>query len=234
MSTPIRTSLRRLAWLVLVVSSVLLLGSVAVVLVASGTTLVATPTAGTSRLGYPNTSNGRWNVPGPGMGGGMVGGMMGRRVWLAGDGVAVQGIAQARARATLAGSGRGLRPGEVMQFNENFYVELKDAAGRPATEVLVNPTDGSVSTEQGPAMMWNSGSWEAAVSSDRARAVADDWLRVNLPGQATVADVKGFPGYYTIDTESGGTIVGMLSVNALTGAVWYHTWHGNFVTEEDA
>ena len=230
MSTPRRTSSRRLAWLVLVAASVLLLGSLAVVLVASGTTLVATPTAGTSGPGYPHTSNGRRGMPGPGMGGGM----MGRQVWLAGDGSPVQGIAQARARATLAGSGRGLRPGEVMQFTGNFYVELKDAAGRPATELLVNPTDGSVSTEQGPAMMWNSGSRDATVSPDQARVMADDWLRVNLPAQATVTDVKGFPGYYTIDTESGGNIVGMLSVNALTGAVWYHTWHGNFVTEEDA
>jgi hypothetical protein len=26
-----------------------------------------------------------------------------------------------------------------------------------------------------------------------------------------------------------GKIVGMMSVNALNGAVWYHTWHGTFV-----
>lgn len=233
MSAPDRASSRRLAWLVLVVASVVLLGSVAVVLAASGSTVVATPGGGTWGPGYPNTSNGRRGMPDPGMGGGG-GGMMGRQVWLGGDGLPVQGIAQARARATLAAAGRGLRPGEVMQFTENFYVELKDAAGQPATEVLVNPSDGSVSTEQGPAMMWNSGSRDATVSPDQARAVADDWLRANLPGQATVADVKGFPGYYTIDTESGGDTVGMLSVNALTGAVWYHTWHGNFVAEEDA
>jgi len=28
--------------------------------------------------------------------------------------------------------------------------------------------------------------------------------------------------------------VGMLSVNATTGAVWYHTWHGTFIAKEDA
>jgi hypothetical protein len=26
----------------------------------------------------------------------------------------------------------------------------------------------------------------------------------------------------------------MLSVNATTGAVWYHTWHGTFIAKEDA
>jgi len=36
---------------------------------------------------------------------------------------------------------------------------------------------------------------------------------------------QSFPGYYTFDY--GRTKVeGMLSVNAATGAVWPHTWHG--------
>jgi len=31
-----------------------------------------------------------------------------------------------------------------------------------------------------------------------------------------------------------GKISGMLSVNAGTGAVWYHTWHGTYIaTSED-
>ena len=38
-----------------------------------------------------------------------------------------------------------------------------------------------------------------------------------------------FPGYYTLHALRGGQVVGMLSVNAATGAVWYHTWHGRFI-----
>ena len=38
---------------------------------------------------------------------------------------------------------------------------------------------------------------------------------------------------YTIDVGAGGHPVGMLSVNASTGAVWYHTWHGSFLAERD-
>ena len=38
----------------------------------------------------------------------------------------------------------------------------------------------------------------------------------------------GFPGYYTLHTLQDGDVEGMLSVNAVTGAVWRHTWHGEF------
>ncbi len=40
-----------------------------------------------------------------------------------------------------------------------------------------------------------------------------------------------FPGYYTVDFEVNGQTAGMLSVNAYTGQVWYHTWHGQFLSE---
>jgi hypothetical protein len=50
------------------------------------------------------------------------------------------------------------------------------------------------------------------------------------PGSAlTVADPVAFPGYYTLHTLDAGKISGMLSVNAATGAVWYHTWHGAYI-----
>ena len=42
-----------------------------------------------------------------------------------------------------------------------------------------------------------------------------------------------FPGYYTLDTTRNGKTVGMLSVNARTGAVWHHGWHGRFLGEQE-
>jgi len=30
-----------------------------------------------------------------------------------------------------------------------------------------------------------------------------------------------------------GKIYGMLSVNGYTGDVWYHSWHGYFIQEQD-
>lgn len=229
---------RWLAWLVLAVASVLLVGTV-VFAVWGG----VRPYPG----GAGDTPN--WAGPGPmmganGRGGGgspsgaggapmLGGGMMSGRVWLVGDGVRVDTITQARARATRAAAPSGLTPGEVMQFTNNFYVELKDASGAATTEVLVDPATGAVSTEYGPAMMWNTGSRTAAMSAEEAVAIANRWLQANAAGQ-TAGKAEAYPGYYTIDTASGGTTAGMLSVNATTGAVWYHTWHDRFVAEEDA
>jgi hypothetical protein len=172
---------------------------------------------------------------GPGMGPG-IGAGMGRAsgmVWLAGDGAAVTTIAAARGRAQLAAAPSGLRPGEIIQFSDNFYVELKDSAGAAVTEVLVDPTSGAVRTEPGPAMMWNTGSRAAAVSADQARSIAARWLATNRPSEK-VASIDAYPGYYTVDTAIGAATAGMLSVNATTGAVWLHTWHGAFVAKEDS
>ncbi len=161
------------------------------------------------------------------------GGMMETRTWLAGNGVQVTTIPAARARADAAARQSGLHTGEVMQFSDNFYVELKDASGAPATEVLVDPATGAVFTEFGPAMMWTTGTTPYAVAADRAMSIASAWLEANAAGQ-TVGSTDLFPGHYTMDTVSGGNTVGMLSVNAVTGAVWYHTWHGTFIAKEDA
>jgi hypothetical protein len=160
-------------------------------------------------------------------------GMMGGRVWLDGNSTPVTTIAAARARAVEAGAPSQLHPGEVMQFSLNFYVELKDASGASAGEVLVDPASGAVVTEYGPAMMWTSGSNAPAIPADQATTVANQWLQANAPGE-TVGSTDLFPGHFTMDTVSGGKTVGMLSVNATTGAVWYHTWHGTFIAKEDA
>src|ERR1019366_6367012 len=132
-------------------------------------------------------------------------GMMGRSmmssmgmVWLPGDGVAVSSIPAARARATSAARAAGLHPGEGMWFDNGFYVELKDSAGQPATEVIVDPRTGTVSTEPGPAMMWNTrfammraGGDTSAVDPTTARGIATSWLAANRPG-ATIKSIDAY------------------------------------------
>ena len=71
-----------------------------------------------------------------------------------------------------------------------------------------------------------------SISAEQAQQLADRWLGENAPGRvASTADA--YPGYYTLETASRGQIDGMLSVNAITGAVWAHTWHGRFLAKED-
>jgi len=182
-----------------------------------------------------------------GYGEGSYAGMMGRSmmgsmgmVWLPGDGVAMSSMPAARARAASAAKAAGLHPGEVMWFDNGFYVELKDSAGKPATEVIVDPRTGTVSTEPGPAMMWNTrfgmmranGSSAGLVNSTRARGIAASWLTANGPG-TTIKSIDAYPGYFTLDLQRNGVVSGMMSVNSSTGAVWYHTWHGAFIAMED-
>jgi len=70
------------------------------------------------------------------------------------------------------------------------------------------------------------------MAKDRARQFPMQYLAQAFPGSA-LDDGTAFYGYFTFDIQRGGKPVGMLSVNAFTGAVWYHHWHGTFVAEKD-
>lgn len=179
---------------------------------------------------YPGRGPGPWS----GRGWSMMGGNP-RTGWLPGDGGPVDDLAEARSRAkkyaaTLA---PGLRVGEVMRFTNNYYAELEESSGAKATEVLIDPRTGAVQLEFGPAMMWNTRygmmtrtGAPARFSAKRAQQIAQRWAaRRDL----SVAEPEAFPGYYTLHTLRNGRIQGMVSVNAVTGSVWYHSWHGRYV-----
>jgi hypothetical protein len=143
--------------------------------------------------------------------------------------------------------GADARVKDVMVFGQNVYAQIVDAKGAGLGELLVDRYSGVVQPEPGPNMMWNSRfgmGWGGTgmmnpnsrqtvatvrYSQTAAQGLATTFLSGFLPG-AKVQGGQAFPGYYTFDfgrTE----IDGMLSVNALTGEVWVHTWHGPFITE---
>ena len=179
----------------------------------------------------------------------------------------VRTIEGAREQADRFGVRLGLHAGEVMEFTNGYYLELRDDRNANATELLVDPNTGAVWIEYGPAMMWNTrygmpagnrmqgrdgmmgagmgwgmmGSrfrgdptWTpyrtgiGNVSAGEAEQIAERWLERNDSG-LQAGEAEAFPGYYTLHTEREGKLVGMLSVNASTGSVWYHWWHGRFV-----
>jgi hypothetical protein len=170
---------------------------------------------------------------GPGMMGGS--GMMGG-FGLVGDGRPVDSLDQARQRAQVLADEVDLRVGEVMRFANGFYAELETAAGAPATELLIDRNTGAVSIEYGPAMMWNTDYGMHAgtapggtpISTADVGVIAQRWLDARRAG-LTAGEAEEFPGYVTLHTMRAGTIVGMMSVNVYTGAVWYHTWHGRYI-----
>jgi len=149
---------------------------------------------------------------------------------------------------------------EVMAFDNNFYALITEkSTGMGAFELLVNRYNGAVYPEPGPNMMWNTkyghmanaggmmgglmggmmgGAWNqqqgpVTVTVAQARTAAQTWLDANQPGAKLADDEMQFPGYYTMDFLKDGKTLGMLSVNGYSGQVWYHTWHGNFISEKE-
>ena len=107
---------------------------------------------------------------------------------------------------------------------------------------------GTIVPEPGPNMMWNTKysmmqgmmgsrgqtgtSGQMQVSEQEARSIAETYLSRNFPG-SHVEGITRFYGYYTIDFQKDGKIIGMLSVNGYSGQVWYHSWHGAFIQETE-
>lgn len=137
-----------------------------------------------------------------------------------------------------------LEVAEVMEFADNFYAIAREpSTGIGAIELLVDKWTGTVGPEPGPNMMWNArygmharmmggGSAINTLTPDQTQEIAQRWLDTYRPG-VTVEDVDPFYGYYTVHTQRDGQIEGMLSVHGITGQVWYHTWHGQFIQMEE-
>jgi hypothetical protein len=180
--------------------------------------------------GWGGTDSGMMN------GGGMMGdmwgsmGTMGMMGFTAATATPItESDAQQRLETFAAGCGADVHVADVMAFGSNYYAQLVDGNGTGLGEVLVDRYTGAVSPEPGPNMMWNS-RWGAGTGSDTrydqaaAQQLATTFLAGYLPG-ATVTVGLAFPGYYTFDFGRG-QVEGMLSVNAATGEIWVHTWHG--------
>jgi hypothetical protein len=71
------------------------------------------------------------------------------------------------------------------------------------------------------------------VTMASARSLAQQWLNRNEPGVKVETGGDAFPGYYTLETLRNGKITGMISINATTGAVWPHWWHGAFIAKSE-
>jgi hypothetical protein len=134
-----------------------------------------------------------------------------------------------------------------MIFDNHAYAQIIEAeTGIGALEVLIDPFTLSVTPEHGPTMMWNTkygmhgggmagffgggnASEEMRVSEEAAIESLQAYLDDNNSGLQADEHAVAFYGYYTIHTLHNGEVVGMVSVNGSTGAVFPHTWHGTLL-----
>jgi len=152
---------------------------------------------------------------------------------------------------------QGLETGEVMVFDNNAYVIVMESeTGLGAFELLVDPASQVAYPEYGPNMMWNvkygmmggggrgmmngyqpqtsaDVSAEMSVTPKQAVEYAQKYLDSNNPGMIAADDPMQFYGYYTLDFEKDGKVVGMLSINGYDGQIFLHTWHGTFIEESE-
>ena len=149
-----------------------------------------------------------------------------------------------RVESAVSSMGSDFQVAEVMEFQRNFYaVVVEKSTGRGAFELLLDPYSGTISYEPGPDMMWNQkygamggrvhSSQDNTISLDEAKNLAQKALDEQGKGATVESDGYAFYGYYTFDYQVDGKIAGMLSVNGLDGQVWFHTWHGSFISEKE-
>ena len=170
-----------------------------------------------------HSAAGGMGMMGPGM---MAGSMVSHRL----ESVPISRDEAARRAADFARRfGDGYVAGDLMGFTENYYAVIEEeSSGAAITEILVDRYTGRVTLEPGPAMMWAVRSGlspaRADYNTDAARSLADAFLSEYLPG-SRIVESHSFPGHYTFDFGRNGT-EGMLSVDASSGGIWVHTWHG--------
>jgi len=124
---------------------------------------------------------------------------------------------------------------DFMVFSSNYYAVLNDtASGQDIAEIIVDRYSGSTYPEPGPNMMWNTrfGAGRTQGGGNGydlagAQKLAEDFLTGYLPG-AQIQESHAMPGYYTFDFGRNDT-ESMLSINAFSGQVWVHTWHGPYL-----
>ncbi len=201
-----------------------------------GQGMMGGPGNGYGPMGGPGSGYGYGGMmggPGMGMGGPGMSGMMGIYPPTA------RPIAEDEAKRRFEDFAARVAPGakvkDVMAFSQNYYAQIVDEQGRGLAEVLVDRYSGVVFPEPGPNMMWRGASrylgTRPRYDLEAAKGLALEFLKGYLPG-SRIYEEQAFDGYYTFDFGRE-RIEGMLSVNAYSGEVWVHTWHGVFLGERE-
>ena len=131
------------------------------------------------------------------------------------------GMMTGRARTGMMGGGMMGTTGSGMMNGSNTGMMGSAEGGMMGNS-------GMMGAAGGPTWTPAAGTVSAPLSAPQALTIARHWLTTREPS-LTIRDADAFPGYFTMETLRDGKVHGMLSVNASTGALWDHWWHGAFV-----
>ena len=189
----------------------------------------------------------------------MMEGMMGSSLFssYSGDPISIADAESAVEEYLLDLEDQNLTLSEIMIFDNHAYAQIiEEDTGIGAMEVLVDPETLQVFPEFGPNMMWNEkyggmasfgmmgkggmggmmggafqgeGAGQGNINDIEAIEIAQAYLDKTSDGLVADDHLVVFYGYYTIHILDDGDIAGMLSVNANSGQVFHHTWHGEFI-----
>jgi hypothetical protein len=129
-----------------------------------------------------------------------------------------------------------LEYGPAMMWNTRYGMMTGRARGGMmgggmmdgGTGMMGSTGTGMMGAGGGPTWTPSAGTVSGPVSAEEALTLARRWL-AQQDAKLTIRDADAFPGYFTMETLRDGKVHGMLSVNASTGAIWNHWWHGAYV-----
>jgi hypothetical protein len=126
----------------------------------------------------------------------------------------------------------------VVAFQGDFYAVAKDkTSGKAALELYVDADYGTVTasgvagwnTKYGRSLTWPLASGKT-ITADEAKKLAQDWLDRSRTTVKYELKVVELPGYFSVQMYDGGTLSGLMAVNAYTSQVWYRGGRGGRFT----
>ena len=153
--------------------------------------------------------------------------------------IATADEAVAAVEAFIAAANSTLQVSEVWEYQTVYKIELADAAGVKAFDVVADKLTGSVLPEMGFSMMMNA-SWgrqlqatprfakRTVVTPEAATAAVEAFLAKNVGIiDYTIAAQENYPGFYKFHTTDAAGNPGMdIMVNGYSGAIWMNTQLG--------
>ena len=138
------------------------------------------------------------------------------------------GMMTGRARSGMMGGGSGMMGGSSGMMGGSTTGAMGSSGMMGGSSGMMGGSSGMMGGAGGPTWTPSAGTVSGPISADQALTIARGWLSTRDPS-LTIRDADSFPGYFTMETLRDGKVHGMLSVNASTGALWDHWWHGTYV-----